>query len=367
MAQRTVAEQSVSHCSPSPTATGQTNHPLVGSGTVYVAPFGFPAVTSSGTVSGCAPTVIGCGTMLATTGTFSGTAELTACGEGSGYATMIGSGTVWPAGFMDMLSFVSSGTVTGSGRVKGCGYLTGTGTFTVTEPFTTTSTPGLAPTVNVYVSYCPPEAGGLNGIMRLSGNGSAYAVSPALIDADRDSAVKNNVSAAAAAAYPYATDALLAGARNYTSGNFTGGNDTASSSLCRVCPEDSGICCPPYTDCGSDGHCPWSALVGCGYARFGVNLVDVRNSSTSLGMGALPEGNSVALSLLRAPGLPGRKRGLARSGLDGDGEVGLSEAQKLRRRVAGLSGHGYAHAHGLEHRHNHLKAHRVGLAHVHGH
>ena len=45
---------------------------MVGSGTVYLAPFGFPAVTSSGTVNGCAPTVIGCGTMIATTGTFTG-------------------------------------------------------------------------------------------------------------------------------------------------------------------------------------------------------------------------------------------------------------------------------------------------------
>jgi len=341
----------------------------VGSGTVYLAPFGFPAVTSSGTVSGCAPTIVGFGTMLATTGTFTGAADLTACGEGTGYATMIGSGTVWPAGFMDMISFVSSGTVTGSGRVKGCGYLTGTGTFTVSQPFTTTSTPGVTPTVNVYVSYCPPEAGGL---MRLAGNGSdiAYAVSPALIDANRNGAINGS------AAYPsYATDALLSGARNYTAGNFTSGNST-SDSLCHLCPEDSGICCPPYTDCGSDGHCPWSALVGCGYARFGVNLVDVRNSSTSLGMGKLPEGNGLGLSLLRAPGLPGSKKtggstGSAdgvEGGGGGDEEAGLTDAQKLRRRIAGVGGAGVKRdGLGHEHKHDHLKAHRVGLAHVHGH
>lgn len=301
--------------------------------------------------------------MLATTGTFTGTAELTACGEGTGSATMIGSGTVWPAGFMDMVSFVSSGTVTGSGRVKGCGYLTGTGTFTVTEPFTTTSTPGVTPTVNVYVSYCPPEDG-LGPMMRLAGNFSGDAMSPALIDATSNEAYNES------GAYPglsnkYATDALLSGARNYTSGNFTG--NSTSGLLCHVCPEDSGICCPPYSDCGSDGHCPWTALEGCGYVRFGVNIVDVRNSSTSLGMAALPEGNSFALSRLRAPDLPGSKKGSTQDpSAEGtevsDEEAGLTPAQKLRRRLAG-QGNGKVHGH----EHNHLQAHRVGLAHAHGH
>ncbi|KAK5944227.1 hypothetical protein PMZ80_003508 [Knufia obscura] len=340
---------------------------VVGSGTVYLAPFGFPAVTSSGTVSGCAPTVIGCGTMLATTGTFTGTAEITACGEGTGSATMIGSGTVWPAGFMDMISFMSSGTVTGSGRVRGCGYLTGTGTFTVTEPYSTTSTPGVTPTVNVYVSYCPPE-GGLNPMMRLAGNFSGEGMSPALIEAERNSVYNGS------AAYPglsdkYVADALSAGARNYTSGNFTGNGTT--DAICHVCPEDAGICCPPYTDCGSDGHCPWTALVNCGYARFGVNLVDVKNSSVSMGMGALPEGNSLWLSGLRAPGVPGsKKKGGSGSagGVGGeegaDEEAGLTSAQKLRRRLAGQGG-GSGKVHG--HEHNHVLAHRVGVAHAHGH
>jgi len=296
--------------------------------------------------------------MIASTGTFTGAAEITACGEGSGSATMTGSGTVWPAGFMDLISFVSSGTVTGSGRVKGCGYLTGTGTFTVTAPFTTTSTPGVTPTVNVYVSYCPPEAGGLSPMMQLAGNFSGDETSPALIDANRNTLFTDS------AAYPglssnYAIDALVAGARNYTNGNFTGGNGT-SSLLCHVCPEDSGICCPPYSDCGSDGHCPWTALEGSGYARFGVNLVDVRNSSMLIGMGALPEGNSLLLSRLRAPGLPGNNKRLNKGLVEGvegtDMDAGLTGAQMLRRSVAG-KGHG--HGHGL--------AGRAGVAHVHGH
>jgi len=310
--------------------------------------------------------------MLATTGTFTGTAELTACGEGTGSATMIGSGTVWPAGFMDLISFVSSGTVTGSGRVKGCGYLTGTGTFTISEPFTTTSTPGVTPTVNVYVSYCPPEAGQVN-LMRLAGNFSGDAMSPAaLIDAARNGAVNGSAAYPGGLSDKYAIDALGAGARNYTNGgNFTG--DGTDGLLCHVCPEDSGICCPPYTDCGSDGHCPWTALEGCGYARFGVNLVDVRNSSRSLGMGVLPEGNSLGLSRSRAPGLPGSKVGKKGDGtgkesaggvggVEGaDDEAGLTGAQKLRKRVGGGKGRKAGHEH------SHLKAHRIGVAHGHGH
>ena len=286
--------------------------------------------------------------MIATTGKFTGTAEISGCGEGSGSATMIGSGTVWPAGFMDMVSFVSSGTVTGSGRVKGCGYLTGTGVFTISEPFTTTVTPGATPTVNVYVSYCPPEAGGAgagyNPLLRLASNFT-------------DGAAYNK----------YALSPVLAGG-NYTQLNTTGNGTSLDNPLCHVCPEDSGICCPLATDCGSDGHCPWTALQNCGYARFGFNLVDVHNSSESLGMGTLPAG--AAYSRLRAPGIPGSKTpsapsssGSSAAGVFDEGaepmEDGLSEAQMVRRWLSGKRSD----------IRDHWKAHnvRVGVAHAHGH
>lgn len=282
--------------------------------------------------------------MIATTGIFTGTASLTGCGEGRGCATMIGSGTVWPTGFMDMISFVSSGTVTGCGRVKGCGFLTGTGTFTVSEPFTTTVTP--TPTVNVYVSYCPDPMA-QNPLMRMAGNVS-----------DPNAYLR------------YAQSPTLAGG-NYTQLNATGNSTMLDNPLCHVCPEDSGMCCPLGSDCGSDGHCPWTALEGCGYARFGVNLVDMRNSSESLGMSPLPAG--AAYSRLRAPGLPGSKKsnnaGQTGTNVDSpsgntpnyetvDLGSGLSEAQKVRKRLVDGK-------HGM---HDHVQAHaRRGLAHIHNH
>lgn len=283
--------------------------------------------------------------MIASTGIFTGTASLTGCGEGRGCATMIGSGTVWPTGFMDMISFVSSGTLTGCGRVKGCGYLTGTGTFTVCEPFTTTVMP--EPTVNVYVSYCPPDSMAQNPLMRMAGNVS-----------DPDAYLR------------YATSPVLAGG-NYTQLNFTGNSTMLDNPLCHVCPEDSGICCPLGSDCGSDGHCPWTALEGSGYARFGVNLVAMKNSSDSIGMTPLPAGAGYAR--LRAPGLPGSKTpsGGSQSGSDDglntgtspdydmvDTGSGLSEAQKARRGLMGGK-------HGM---HDHIQGHpRRGLVHGHRH
>lgn len=263
---------------------------------------------------------------------------------------MIGSGTVWPAGFFGLISFVSSGTVTGSGRVKGCGFLTGTGTFTVSGPYTETITEslpsGAATTVNVYVSYCPQEM----PLMRLVGNLSTT-------DSLRVDAGLNNGTT-----YNYLHHAVLAGGRNYTNGLNSTTNSTKFE-LCRVCPEDAGICCPPYSDCGADGHCPWNALVGSGYARFGVNIVDVANSSQSMGMTSLPDINSLALSRLRAPGLPGNRKSLtanAEEDDEGDGseEVGLTEAQRLRRRL---------HSEDKQVVRKHLHAHgRIGRANWHG-
>lgn len=285
--------------------------------------------------------------MIATTGVFTGTAEIDGCGEGKGCATLVGSGTVWPTGFMDLISFVSSGTITGCGRVKGCGYLTGTGTFTVTEAFTGTVTP--TPTVNVYVSYCPPEAGrgsGYNPLLRLAGNFSG--------DGSRYAQYGSRPN-------PMGTSG------NYTQLNVTGNATTRGNPMCRVCPEDSGICCPPFTDCGADGHCPWHALEGSGYARFGANIVGVKNSSNI--MGETPLAGGAKFSMMRAPGLPGSgqtpntiqspsstENGDSQEGYD---EVELSPAQKLRKRFGDGRTHDHVRAHG--------RGPRLGVAHVHAH
>lgn len=300
-------------------------------------------------MSGCAPTVVGCGTMIVTSGVYTQTgpaATITACGEGSGSATLIGSGTVWPAGFDDKISFVSSGTLVGSGRVKGCGTITGYGTFTITDSYTTTITPDSQPTtVNVYVSYCPPDLGGVNQLLRLSGNftDDADATSPAMGTMNIDDPSYNITS-------PYFSNRYsLAGAALYgNSTNGTSTNSTLDNPLCHVCPEDSGICCPPFTNCGADGHCPWTALEGCGYAMFGVNLVDSQNSSTSMGMIGLQNMGLSAnqVSRLKAPGLPGNG-GVTKSQTEGTGdEVGNGSRGSSRIRRTVLSGHDHGHGAG---------------------
>jgi len=96
---------------------------VIGSGTVYVGPFALIPVVSSGTASGYAAKVVGCGTLIATGGSFSGSGTITGCGVGSGTATMTGAGTVWPAVLGGLIPIVSSGIVTGSGRVEGCGTI----------------------------------------------------------------------------------------------------------------------------------------------------------------------------------------------------------------------------------------------------
>lgn len=279
--------------------------------------------------------------MLATTGIFTGSATLTACGEGTGTATMIGSGTVWPAGFMDMISFVSSGTVTGTGRVKGCGILTGSGTFTISEPYTTTVTPSATPTVNIYISYCPPDPLKQNQLLRIASN--LTSTSPA----------NGGIDGNGSASYPdlsaqnrYTQDALLNvnGSSNYTQLNTTNSNSTLTNPLCHICPQDSGICCPLFTDCGADGHCPWTALEACGYARFGVNLVDMRNSSSSLGMEELPVGvgYGVGNARLRAPGLPGSTGGTGSEDVVGRSLSGKGALHEHVRRHA-RGAHGFGH------------------------
>lgn len=209
--------------------------------------------------------------MYATIGSFSGSATIVGCGSASGYATLNGSGTVYPAALGGMIGITSSGIVTGSGSVIGCGTIVGistprggiveltllqigTGTFTANGPYTTTSYVTAAPNqgaVEVYMSYCPTNE---NGIPRIAGSFS----SPAIVSY-----------------YPLATNSLS------DSSNTTTPDDRLDNPLCHICDNDSGTCCPLGSTCAADGHCPWNALVGAGYVLSGLNVVAVRNGSGS--------------------------------------------------------------------------------------
>jgi hypothetical protein len=82
----------------------------------------------SDSVLGSATKVVGCGTIYATSGSFSGSATIIGCGSASGYGTLDGSGTVYPAALGGMVGITSSGRITGSGSVIGCGTIVGTST-----------------------------------------------------------------------------------------------------------------------------------------------------------------------------------------------------------------------------------------------
>ena len=222
-------------------------------------------------LTGSATKVVGCGTLYATSGSFSGSATIIGCGSASGYATLSGSGVVYPAALGGMIGITSSDVVTGSGSVIGCGTIVrahmsrrkvsvlthsqiGSGTFTATGPYTTTIYQTLAPnqgTVEVYVSYCPTDG---NEMPRIAGN----LTSPATVSY-----------------YPLALNSTL------DSSNSTTLNNTFDNPLCHICPSDSGTCCPLSSKCGADDHCPWGALMGAGYVLAGINVVAAKNSSGS--------------------------------------------------------------------------------------
>lgn len=92
---------------------------------------------------------------------------------------------------------------------------------------------------------------------------------------------------------PYHTPLLNS---NSSSANVTNSSSALTNPLCQLCPNDSGICCPLFAACGVDGHCPHTALVGAGYILHGMNIVDMGNSSDTLGM--------VEVQGRVAPGLP---------------------------------------------------------------
>ncbi|OQV09420.1 hypothetical protein CLAIMM_13545 isoform 2 [Cladophialophora immunda] len=241
---------------------------VMGTGTVYLG--GTPIVTS-GTASGYANNVSGCGTIIATSGTFTGSAEITGCGSGSGTGTLTGTGTVWPAYGGGLISLVTSGTVSGTGNFSGCGILTGSGTFVATtgspvviSPSTTpTPTSRLTKTVSVYLSYCPDPMG-VNDMLRLAG-GSGGGVS------------SNMTSSSPSGAYPNSTAPYSSLHSNST---LSTGNSTGPNPLCQTCPNSVGICCPPTVHCSADdGKCPLYALENSGNTINGYLIAQVMNSS----------------------------------------------------------------------------------------
>ena len=240
---------------------------VIGSGTVYIGPGGLIPVVSSGTAIGCASKVVGCGTMLGSTGTFAGTGVIVGCGEGSGTATLTGSGTVYPAIGGGLISFVSSGIVTGSGRVKGCGTITGAGVFTATGPYTSMTTTSARNTVEVYVSYCPTDLAG--GLPRIGGNGTQ-------VDAGGPYRLTNGTT----------YDGTISGSNitspwsnsTFPSNSTRHVNTTDVGQNCRFCP-NSALCCPIMAKCDSMGKCPWDALVDNGYVKYGLNVANRQNLS----------------------------------------------------------------------------------------
>ncbi|KIW74068.1 hypothetical protein Z517_12478 [Fonsecaea pedrosoi CBS 271.37] len=241
----------------------------LGTGTVYLG--GTPIVTS-GTATGFASNVSGCGTIIATSGTFSGSAEITGCGSGSGSGTLTGTGTVWPAFGGGLISLVTSGTVTGSGNFSGCGILTGSGTFVATtgSPVivspSTTPTPTSRPirTVSVYLSYCPDDAGGTNGMLRLAG-------------ADSSNVTRGD---GAGDGMTYSNTTSRYSSPSSSNSSFPLGNSTDANPLCQTCPNSVGICCPPTVYCSADdGKCPLYALENSGNTINGYLIAQVMNSS----------------------------------------------------------------------------------------
>ncbi|KAK5233244.1 hypothetical protein LTR47_005741 [Exophiala xenobiotica] len=289
-------------------------------------------------LTGSVSSVVGCGYIIATTGTFIGSAVITGCGYGSGSGTLTGTGTIWPAAGYGMMSIVSSGIVSGRGSFRGCGTLTGSGVFTATAGYTTTI---LAPatttsfaggratkTVSVFVSYCatdlPGNAGGGGSegdvINNIFGNNNTL-ISPVLAGAN--------------------------GTDNGADGGGGGGgeinvNQTMSvhgspdNPLCNTCPNSVGICCPPTVECEDDddgGKCPVAALEMSGNTINGYLIAQVMNSTAPV------EGKR-------------RVRGRARVRVKTREEKELEkkrDSRGLREEVQRRAGSGHAHGHGHGH------------------
>ncbi|EXJ83098.1 hypothetical protein A1O1_06716 [Capronia coronata CBS 617.96] len=254
-----------------------------GTGTVLIDD---TSIVASGTASGSASQVVGCGTVIATTGTFTGSATITGCGSGSGTGTLTGTGTIWPPLGGGIVSIVSSGIVSGSGRFEGCGTLTGSGTFvatgpyntTIAAPITTASSSGTraVTTVEVYVSYCPGPMD--NALLRLGTNFTGYTAA----DGNGNGNGSNMTSPALSPDNDDVNSRFIV-PTTHSSSNSTSNNSTSlgiDNALCNTCPNSVGICCPPTVDCdGADGKCPLYALENSHNTLNGYLIAQVLNSS----------------------------------------------------------------------------------------
>ncbi|KAL6241684.1 hypothetical protein RBB50_011466 [Rhinocladiella similis] len=306
----TVVSNTIDGC-----GTGSGSGIVAGTGTIYTEGV---SIVSSGTVSGSASSVVGCGYIIATTGTFIGSAIITGCGYGSGTGTLTGTGTIWPAQGMGMVSIVSSGTVSGSGSFRGCGTLTGSGAFTATEgytttilaPVTTSSAPSARPTktVSVFVSYCAADSNNQQGniIINIFGNNNTL-MSPSVASNGSDMVSISNVG-------------------------------SADNALCNACPNSAGICCPPGVTCDEeDGKCPQHAVEKAGYTINGYLIPQVMNSSAPV------EGQRRHMARVRVKSREEKERELRMD------SKGVREDVKMEQRRRHGHGHGYGHSHGHGH------------------
>ncbi|KAJ9614366.1 hypothetical protein H2200_002502 [Cladophialophora chaetospira] len=231
-----------------------------GTGTVHLVDGS--SLTATASASGYASYVSGCGTIVATIGSFSGTASITGCGFGYGTGTLTGEGTVWPWYGGGLLSFVSSGTVSGAGSFIGCGTITGSGIFSATagSPVLITPTQGPTKTVSVYLSYCPDPTGDANALLSLlSSNGTSAAI------------LNLNDTSPLGYTSPYSS---------LPSNSTLPSNTTLPNAICQECPNSVGVCCPPTVSCDvSDGKCPQFAIVNAGNTINGYLIQQVMNST----------------------------------------------------------------------------------------
>ncbi|KIW14316.1 hypothetical protein PV08_07098 [Exophiala spinifera] len=302
---------------------------VAGTGTIFTEGI---SIVTSGTASGSASSVVGCGYIIATTGTFLGSAVITGCGYGSGTGTLTGTGTIWPAQGMGMMSIVSSGTISGSGSFRGCGTLTGSGVFTATEGYTTTI---LAPvitssvasstrptkTVSVFVSYCAGDSnnqpgGGGDIIINIFGNNNTLVSSPGRVSSDGSDIVNISI--------------------------FGSSSDNA---LCNVCPNSAGICCPPGVTCDDDdGKCPLYAVERAGNTINGYLIPQVMNSSAPV------DGQRRHMARVRVKSREEKERET-----EMDSKGARERAKKMGQQQRRRHKHGNEHGHGHGHGHGHVE------------
>lgn len=232
----------------------------------------------------------------------------------------------------------------------GCGTLMGSGAFTLTGPPTNLPTVTARKTVNVYVSYCPDDNLGGGSVARIAQYAAGGNVSDGTSD-DPDSLPEDAAAHNSTTGPNYRLDAIFANTTTPALNNSTASNSTQKNPLCHICPNDSGICCPLFTDCGSDGHCPYQALLGAGYVKFGVNIVEMANSSSGIGGGIAFSGKTM-IAALRAPGKPGEYLHGAVGSIGEEADTSAA-SQRLKRRLeravgAYLKGHRGAARHDLD-------------------